>query len=209
MLIQLFLKGILIGFIGSMPVGPISVLIIHRTINNSRRAGFLSGIGAAFSDTSYFGFAAFSLTFIIGFIRQQELLFKIFGAIVLVLLGVFILFSNPHVKKTGLDQQKKSAGKLIFSTFLLTITNPFILFGYIGFFAGTGLLENISSDWHPLFLIAGFLAGGCGWWFTLSGIINHLHGRFNFRSLKTFNKITGSTIILLVILSLCIYFFRH
>jgi threonine/homoserine/homoserine lactone efflux protein len=207
MILILILKGLLIGYLGSMPLGPINILIIQRTITIGRRAGFFSGIGAALSDTTYVTVAAFSLSVITGFIRQNELFFKIFAAVILSLLGLYIFFSNPHPRKSGFENSRKKLVNLVFSTYLLTITNPFPLFAYIGVFASTGLLKNINPAWHTVFLIAGFLLGACGWWFTQTGIIKMLHGRFNFKSFRVFNKITGAIILLLVLGSIMIYLF--
>ncbi len=205
MLFILFLKGILIGFLGSTPLGPINILIIQRTVTSGRRAGFFSGVGAALSDSTYVTIAIFSLSIITGFIRQHELFFKISGGIILMMLGIYIFFSDPHPKKDITVKTHRKIPGLILSTFLLSISNPFTLFGYMGLFAGTGILKNTVVAWHPVFLIAGFFIGACSWWFTITGVINHLHGKFNFQSFRVFNRIAGTVIFLLVFSSLVLY----
>lgn len=208
MFITLLLKGILIGYLGSTPLGPISVLIIQRTIAQGRRQGFYSGIGAALSDSTYVAIAAFSLSIIIAFIRKHELLFTIFGAAILVLLGLYIFFSAPHPGLSGKNNHPAKLVNLVFSTYLLTITNPLIIFPYLGIFASTGVLKNIATVWQPLFLLAGFLTGACGWWFTLTSVVNLLHGRFNFKNLLIFNKIAGIAILLFVVITLILTWFK-
>ena len=59
---DIFLRGLLIGFSIAAPVGPIGVLCIRRTLANGRLAGFLSGMGAASADMFYGAVAAFGLT---------------------------------------------------------------------------------------------------------------------------------------------------
>ena len=49
----LLLKGLLIGFLASIPMGPIGVLCIQRTLNKGRKSGFYSGLGAAAGDAVY------------------------------------------------------------------------------------------------------------------------------------------------------------
>ena len=44
-MIKLFLQGLLIGFAISMPVGPIAVLCIQRTLLQGRLLGFITGLG--------------------------------------------------------------------------------------------------------------------------------------------------------------------
>ena len=95
MFLTLIAKGILIGLLVSIPLGPIGVLVIQRTVNKSRIAGLLSGMGAALSDTLYAIVAGFSLTFVIDFIRVHEMMFQIVGAIVVLALGIHIFFKNP------------------------------------------------------------------------------------------------------------------
>ncbi len=59
---DIFLRGLLIGFSIAAPVGPIGVLCIRRTLAEGRLAGFLSGMGAASADMFYGAVAAFGLT---------------------------------------------------------------------------------------------------------------------------------------------------
>ena len=58
-MIEIFLKGLIVGLIVSAPMGPIGVLCVQKTINKGRFQGFMSGLGAATADTSYAVLAAF------------------------------------------------------------------------------------------------------------------------------------------------------
>ena len=60
--------GLVIGISASIPLGPIGVLVVQRTLNKGHLSGFVSGLGAALSDTIYAVIAGFSLSFIVGFI---------------------------------------------------------------------------------------------------------------------------------------------
>ena len=51
--LDLIIKGLLIGVVASAPMGPVGVLCIQRTLNKGRWYGFVTGIGAAFSDIIY------------------------------------------------------------------------------------------------------------------------------------------------------------
>ena len=52
-LMELALKGILIGIIASAPMGPVGVLTIQRTLKKGRWYGLVTGLGAAVSDIIY------------------------------------------------------------------------------------------------------------------------------------------------------------
>ena len=71
-LIRALTEGISVGFIASIPLGPIGVLCIQRTLNNGRRSGFASGAGAASSDFVYAVVAGFSISMITDFIDEHR-----------------------------------------------------------------------------------------------------------------------------------------
>ena len=52
-ILDFIFKGLLIGIISSAPMGPVGILCIQRTLNKGRWYGFVTGIGAAISDTIY------------------------------------------------------------------------------------------------------------------------------------------------------------
>ena len=60
----IFFKGICIGFALAVPIGPIGIMCIRKTITEGRLRGFIIGLGAATADLIYGTIAAFGLTFI-------------------------------------------------------------------------------------------------------------------------------------------------
>jgi threonine/homoserine/homoserine lactone efflux protein len=201
MILNTILDGIIIGFSASVPLGPIGVLCIQRTLNKGRMAGFFSGLGAAFSDTIYAIIAGFSLSFIVSFIEKQLLYIQIIGAGILIFLGVRIFFSNPAKQ---LRKQRKGKGTLLqdfASTFFITISNPLAIFLFLAFFAGFGVVKPGSGYTNHLLLIGGVTVGASLWWFILSSVINLFRSKINLRRLWWLNKIAGATIVLLVIVA--------
>src|SRR5271170_2342067 len=55
-----FLKGIVIGAVIAVPVGPVGILCLRRTIFEGRLAGLVSGLGAATADALFGVVAAFA-----------------------------------------------------------------------------------------------------------------------------------------------------
>ncbi len=205
MLLQYFIDGIIIGMSASIPLGPIGVLCIQRTLNKGRLSGFISGMGAAFSDTIYAVIAGFSLSFIISFIEKQLLYIQIFGALLLIILGVRIFYSNPAVQ---LRKQKRGKGNLFqdfISTFLITISNPLAIFLFLAFFAGFGAVKPGDDATKHFMLITGVLGGASLWWFTLSSLISLFKSKINLRRLWWLNKIAGATIVILVVIAFVIF----
>ena len=203
--IHYIFDGIIIGFAASVPLGPIGVLCIQRTLNKGRLSGFVSGLGAAFSDTIYAIIAAYSLSFIVGFVESKLLWIQIFGALVLIGLGLKIFYSNPAIQ---LRRQKNKSSNLLqdfFSTLFLTITNPLAIFLFFGLFASFGVVPA-SRDWlGQVILIGGVTVGAATWWFILTGLVSLFKNKINLRRLWWMNKIAGVAIVVFVIVAFVVW----
>ena len=192
------LDGIIVGFSASVPLGPIGVLCIQRTLNRGRMAGFVSGLGAALSDTIYAIVAGFSLSCVLEVIEAQMLWWQLAGAVILIIMGVKIFLSNPAIQ---LRRQKRKNSSLLqdfASTFLITITNPLAIFLFIAAFSVVGGEKQFDMQ---LMLVSGVFIGAASWWLTLTSLIGLFRKKINLRRLYWINKIAGSTIVILVVIA--------
>lgn len=71
-LMELALKGILIGIIASAPMGPVGVLTIQRTMNKGRWYGMVTGLGAAVSDLIYALITGLGMSFVMDLITSPQ-----------------------------------------------------------------------------------------------------------------------------------------
>ena len=71
-LMELALKGILIGIIASAPMGPVGVLTIQRTLNKGRWYGMITGVGAAVSDIIYALITGLGMSFVMDLITSPQ-----------------------------------------------------------------------------------------------------------------------------------------
>jgi len=204
MFLTLIIKGILIGFLVSIPLGPIGVLVIQRTVNKSRIAGFLSGMGAAISDTLYAIIAGFSLTFVIDFIRQYEVYLQAIGALVLLGLGIHIFFKNPATDLRRNKLRGNTHFKDIISSFLVTFSNPLSVFVFLAVFTSSGVAVSLEHPYHSFFLILGIFTGAVIWWFSLSGIVSLFRHKINLRILWWINKSAGAIIVVFVLVTVLV-----
>ncbi|MBN2521519.1 MAG: LysE family transporter [Bacteroidales bacterium] len=191
----LFLKGLLIGFSTSAPLGPIGVLCVQRSLNKGRLSGFISGMGAAFADTFYAILAGFGLTIIIAFIEERQLYFEIAGIALLFFIGIKIFYANP-VKQIRSKRKKNTLFEDFISVALLTLSNPLALFLFLAVFAGLGLVHKQINMFMTFNLVIGVLVGATTWWFILSSLVNIFRERFRLKSIWWINKIAGAIIIL-------------
>jgi threonine/homoserine/homoserine lactone efflux protein len=190
--IELLIGGIIVGLMIAVPVGPVNILCIRRTIGAGWRSGVISGVGAAAADMLYGGIAGFSITLVIQFLVREQFWIRLFGGILLVLIGIWYFFKRP----TPLDaqlQDRESAYSDIRSTFLLTLTNPTTVLSFLALLAALGM-GNPRHWWLTVFLVGGVFCGSMLWWIVLSVIVNHFRDRFNDRLLLLMNRFAGLAI---------------
>ena len=193
-------KGVLVGLMVSIPLGPMGVLIIQKTLHKGALSGFIAGMGAASADLFYAAVAAFGLGFVINIVQAHELLLQIIGGIFLIVIGLKIYFDNPirqirqrrqgRVSKTGL------LGDYL-SLFFLTVSNPITVVVFMAVFAGMSVFGESSSLLGEVLVVAGVLLGGGVWWYTLSTLVNIFRKKFRLRVLITINRVSGMVITVL------------
>lgn len=105
-----FIKGFIVGGLGaSIPLGPLGVMCVQKTLSKGRNSGFITGLGAAVSDTF---FAAFAI--IQDFVTEYETGVLMFGGLAVVIIGLKIYLTNP-VKQI----RQSTGGKRHFEDFSL------------------------------------------------------------------------------------------
>ncbi|GAB4282495.1 MAG: LysE family transporter [Marinilabiliales bacterium] len=207
--IENLISGVIIGFTASVPLGPIGALCIQKTINKGQLAGFIGGLGAAFSDTIYAIIAGFGISFIIDFIFDYQIYMRIIAAGVLFFLGLKMFFTDI-VKQKRKQKLKKSKGLFgdFIATFAYTFSNPLALIFFLGAFAAFGVVKGEgNSVMTVIMLTSGVLIGASFWWFILTFTVNLFRKKFKLRLIWWINKITGIIIVIFAILALLSIFF--
>lgn len=196
MIPAIFIKGALIGFLVSAPLGPIGIMCIQRTLNRGYMSGFISGLGAAAADIIFAIVAGFGLSIIINFIEEKHVYFQILGGLFVLYIGYRIFVTNP-VKQLRLQRlQKTRLSQDFASVFLLTISNPMAIFLFLAIMAAIKVAQDLLSIFELFTMIAGVAGGAILWWFILASIANRFRKRIRLKSIWWLNKITGSVVFL-------------
>lgn len=195
-ILGMILKGVLIGIIASAPMGPVGVLCIQRTLNKGRWYGFVTGIGAALSDIIYALLSGLGMSFIMDLITNPTNKFwlQISGSIILLLFGIYCFRANPtrNIHKSGAKK-----GSLLhngITAFFVTLSNPLIIFLFMGTFAQFAFIVPN----HPFEMTLGYISivfGALLWWFGLTWLINKIRGKFDDNGILIINKVIGSLVI--------------
>lgn len=185
-----FARGLLVGLAIAVPVGPIGILCIQRTLVYGQRIGLSTGLGAATADAIYGAIAAFGLTYISGILIGHSVWFRLFGGAFLCYLGFTMLFSQSEEQEISF--RKCGIWGAYFSTVVLTITNPATILSFAAVFAGLDLASTDGDFWAAGVLVLGVFTGSALWWLILSSGIRLFRKRFNLGKLKWLNRISGT-----------------
>lgn len=189
--VELLLRGAIAGLAISAPVGPVNVLCVSRTLTQGRASGIVSGLGAAAADTIYGSIAGFSISLIIGWLIRELFWIRLVGGLLLIAIGAIYYFKRPRTLKEA--SVSGSAGSVVATTFLLTLTNPTTILSFLAVLALLGLGER--RPWTlTVFLVAGIFAGAMLWWMFLAFIAGYFRDRFNDKAVVWMNRIAAGAI---------------
>lgn len=191
-------KGFIIGLLVSLPMGPINMLTIQRTLNRGRWHGFVTGLGAMLSDLLYALITMAGISVADDFITRYESIIQVVGSVILFLFGIGVYRSNP-LRDWAPDKLPKETRYLkdFVSSFLLTFSNAAILLVLVGLYARFSF--NPLAD-GPRFFVSGlgaFMGAAMLWWFVLTTLVDRLRRRFNREGLVFLNRTVGVILMLL------------
>lgn len=202
-ILDIILKGILIGICASAPMGPVGVLCVQRTLNKGRWYGFATGVGAAASDLIYALITGLGMSFVMDLITNQQNKFflQITGSVLLLGFGIYCWRTNPTKNMHISGNKKGSLTHNAVTAFFVTFSNPLIIFLFLALFAQLAfVIPN-----HPFEMCIGFLsivAGAMLWWYGLTWLINSIREKFDNNGIVIINKIIGSLVIVFSVAAL-------
>lgn len=185
-------------------MGPVGILCIQRTMRKGRAYGLATGAGAALSDLIYALFTGLGLSFFMTFIENEATLFwlKLIGSVMLFLFGLWTLRSDPK-KIVRPPSGAKGKGTLLqnFATsFLLTFSNPLIIFLFIALF---NMLTFVIPKTNYIFgMLLGYVSIVCGamlWWYSLTYVLTKAKGSFGARGIYRLNQAIGWVVVVVAV----------
>jgi threonine/homoserine/homoserine lactone efflux protein len=193
MVLIIFLKGIFIGFAMAVPIGPIGIMCIRRTLSEGRLHGLIIGLGAATADLIYGCIAAFGITFISDALVSQRFWLRIVGGVLLLYLGIRTLRKRPA--DPNIPATSNGIIRSYLTAFLITLTNLLTIFAFIAVFAALGL-GNEAIIFSGSALVLGVFIGSFLWFISLSSGVMIFRKKLDLIGLKWVNKISGVLIVL-------------
>ena len=195
--VLLIISGLVIGLIVAVPIGPVNLICIRRTLAFGPSNGFMAGLGAAAGDGVFAIVTGFGLTAVSQLIEGFSIPLEMAGGALLLFFGWHTFFTNPHLRDADkLVYRQNGAGSLagaMASTFALTITNPATLLAFAGLIAGFGGLAGARepSFVSAAFVVAGVIGGSTSWWLTLTTVVGLFHARIDDGVMHVINRVSG------------------
>lgn len=190
--LPLQVRGLIIGFTIAAAVGPITLLVIRRTIDHGGAYGFASGLGVATADATYGGIAAFGLTAITSVLVASHAVLGVVGGAIIVLIGIRTMLTRPA--GPALDAEHPGLAGAFASIYALTMTNPLTIVLYAGVFAGIGLAAGASFGDAAILTLAVWI-GSALWWVVLCTPVAWLRDRVSTEILLWINRISGAALV--------------
>ncbi len=192
---NLFVKGMIVGFCLAAPVGPIAAICVQRTIAKRWISGIVSGLGAAAADAVYGAVAAFGATIVSEFLISEHAWLQRVGGVILLVLGLRLLLMRPIERETSNGNGGRGLVGDFASTFVLTLTNPMTFVAFAAIFATMGIGAVRGEPMLTLELVGGVFAGSGAWWIILSAGAWAFRRHFDFKRLVLVNRATGVFVI--------------
>jgi threonine/homoserine/homoserine lactone efflux protein len=204
-MVDALIKGITLGLLLAISVGPIVFTVIKQSLNNGTKGGMAFIAGISFSDILLVILSNL-FTNLFDQIRAHKKSLAIIASIFLILVGVYFLF----FKKVKLNAEGKQ--EMVFRTtdyvrifgagFIMNIFNPGIIVFWLT--TATTFIENTLNERIMIFSIALILALGADILKVL--LANSLRQRLTPKNIHRINQVNG---LILIGFGLAIIFLQY
>lgn len=185
------LRGFILGFTIAAAVGPISLLVIRRTVAEGRVYGLVSGLGVATADATYGAVAAFGLSAITDVLVNARWVLGLVGGAFLLWLAWQTIRANPTEAASVTARRRGYPGAYL-SILGLTLANPMTILSFAALFAGLGVTGGATGD--AALVVVGVLLGSTTWWVVLTTVIGTLRTRLTSAWIHRINVGSGLVI---------------
>jgi threonine/homoserine/homoserine lactone efflux protein len=154
-MIEALLKGITLGLLLSISVGPVMFSIIKQSLNNGHTGGMAFILGVSASDiTMVLVSNVFTELFSILSTHRKEI--GIAGSVFLISLGVFFVFFkkvevNEEGKQVVLKFRKRDYARIALSGYLMNTLNPAVFLFWLT--ASTTFIDHTIQERIVLFIV--------------------------------------------------------
>jgi len=203
------LLGVAIGFIAAAPVGPVNIMTMQRVLRHGFLAGLIAAMGSVVADAMFAAAAAYGLSAVGDFFEGHARTIQIVGGGFLIAFGLRIVLSHPHFNPDYADRREGMLSGIA-ASFVLTITNPGTLLGFLAIFGSLGEWAPEPGDWLGAGeLVLGVVGGSFLWWLLIAALVAKLRDHLDDHWLERVNWFAGGLLItfgLIILVRLALIF---
>jgi threonine/homoserine/homoserine lactone efflux protein len=188
------LKGITLGLLLSIAVGPVLFSIIKQSINNGIKGGLAFVIGVSLSDVAL-AFASNFFTELFSSLGERKMEIGVVGSTFLITVGIYFLFFkkvkvNEHGKQM-LVFRKRDYVKLFLGGFFMNILNPAIILFWLT--TSTAFIDHNLNQRITIFSIALILVLVAD--IAKVFLANKIRQRMTLKNIQLINRLNGIILI--------------
>lgn len=191
-----FMWGVIVGFSTSVPIGPVGVICVQRTISKRLLAGLITGLGAVVGDAFMASVGIFGISSISDFIAEYQTILRILGGSILIFMGLSMIISKQKVISKKPDTAITYM-EYFFSSLAIVVTNPITAGAFFLIFAGIGPRLVNHGNYFGINLLFGVIVGACLWWLLLTFVANVFGHLIKEDHFSTINKFLGAIVVIL------------
>lgn len=188
-----FLKAMLVGVFAAVPVGPVLIMVLQRTLRYGRKAGAACGTGSACADTLWAALGVFALALVQTFVSDHEGLIMAVGGVLIAVIG-FLMFFKDTSKELDTNVSAPKAGFAL-QTFGSAMSNPAALAVMLALLASFQL-DRAHAEIPIWLVLVGVFIGEFLYWQLVSFMVSRFL-KVNARLLNLLSKIAGAAIVII------------
>ena len=193
-MIEAIWKGVTLGLLLSIAVGPVIFSIIKQSINNGVKGGLAFIIGVSLSDITLAIASNFFTELFAEFIERKTEI-GIVGSTFLISVGIyFLFFKKVKVNEEGkqiIKTRKRDYLKLLVAGYFMNILNPAIIIFWLT--TSTAFINHTINERITIFTIAlGLVVAGDIAKVVLAG---KLRTRLTLKNIQLINRVNGIILI--------------
>ena len=203
MLVEPILKGLLLGLILSISIGPVIFAIIKQSLTNGKRSGYAFVAGVSSSDFVLL-FICNVFTSLFNLVLNHKSAIALAGAGFLLIMGLYTLFFKKlKLENMGSDGVNKTVSikdlfSSYFSGFLMNTLNPSV---FLFWFAWTAAINNSADNTPNPIQYKLVVFGTCLGFVLLSDLLKvflagKLRPRLTEKNLLWINRFSGMIILI-------------
>lgn len=192
----LFVQALVAGLLVAIPIGPVPLMCVQRTMLGSRASGVSSGLGGTVAHGLCGAIAALGIASLEQWLTTHQILLVLAGGAVLTVVGML----QWRAVNRGVRVEDARGRGLVrdgLSIFTLTAANPGTVVSFGAAFAALGIFVDPSSPDELMAVTLGVLSGASVWWATLVMGADRLRERLRPAALGRVQQATGGALTIL------------